>query len=85
MSQFARSLGFLNLIGTFVVPPEVCVLLTNTNAHVSWLVGFATVTGGNSNQDLIWCVNMGEYMVFGSIAGSDYYGMAFGQIRLIMI
>ena len=29
-----------------------------------------------SNQDLLLCVKTGEYMVFGSIVGSDYYGMA---------
>ena len=71
MSQFARSLAFLNLIDAFVVPPELGVLLRKTNAHVSRLVGFATVTGEYSNQDLIWSVNMGECMVFGSIVGSD--------------
>ena len=26
-----------------------------------------------SNQNQIWCVNMAEYMGFGSIVGSDYY------------
>ena len=29
-----------------------------------------------SNQDQIWCVNMGEYTFFGFIVGPDYYGMA---------
>ena len=35
-----------------------------------------------SNQDLIWCVNIGEYMVVGSIVGSDYYGMALSLIHI---
>ena len=26
-----------------------------------------------NKQNRIWCVNIGEYMVFGSIVGSDYY------------
>ena len=29
--------------------------------------------------DLIRCVNNGEYMVFGSIVGSDDYVMAYGM------
>ena len=28
-----------------------------------------------SNQDLVWCVNMGECMAFGSIVGSDNDGL----------
>ena len=27
----------------------------------------------DSNENQIWCVNIWEYMVFGSIVGSDYY------------
>ena len=34
------------------------------------------ITGEHSIQNQIWCVNIREYMVFGSIVGSDYYGMA---------
>ena len=29
----------------------------------------------HSNQSQIWGVNIREYVVFGSIVGSDYYGM----------
>ena len=27
----------------------------------------------HSNENQVWCVNMGEYIVFGSIVGSIYY------------
>ena len=30
-------------------------------------------TAAHSNQNQIWCVNIGEHMFFGSIVGSDYY------------
>ena len=31
-----------------------------------------TVTGKRSIENQTWCVHVGEYMVFGSIVGSDY-------------
>ena len=32
-----------------------------------------TIMGEHSNQNQIWCINIGECMVFASIVGSDYY------------
>ena len=31
-----------------------------------------SITGQHSNRKQLWCANIGEYMVLGSIAGSDY-------------
>ena len=33
----------------------------------------STITGVQSNQDLIWCVKKGFIWVLGSIVGSDYF------------
>ena len=30
----------------------------------------------HNNQNQMWCVNKGEYMVFGSMVGSAFYGIA---------
>ena len=32
----------------------------------------SSIAGELSNQNRVWCVNIGEYLVFGSIVGSDY-------------
>ena len=38
-----------------------------------------------NNQNQIWCVNMGVYMFFGSILGSDYYGMVCPPVTVLDI
>ena len=34
------------------------------------------MTGSHGNENQTWCVNVREYTFFGSILGSDCYGMA---------
>ena len=45
-------------------------------------VWLSTYYGGTyiSNENQIWCANSGEYVVFVSTVGSDYYTMTYGMV-----
>ena len=60
--------GFVKIRNTH----SLVVVVTGT-AYVA--VFRSTISGQHNNQNQIWCVNIGEYMVFGFMVGSEYCGI----------
>ena len=80
-----RGTCFFNPSWVLITTVCVCTTMTGKIMTVVLLLQYQTVvifpfrvlpyttTGQHSNQDQLWCVNIGEHMVFESISGSDYH------------